>query len=563
MLARFKMSHKIIGGFVVVVLMLGATIAYQILVAGRLAILQDMAIKRSWDVTQLNHVMETIDMSYGVISDAIINRKMDRTKTALAELKDQFTKDIAVLKSIVDTDAEKAWADTYAATVNDYMAIFSQEMLPVLEGYPSDMLIDQSTMANLIAQDELLDEKRELADTVLRKIILSLEEEVKEANQLFNAARAQSITLATIIATLSSLLAMVIAFLLSRSITRPINTSVKELSSTSDQIASAAGQVSSSSQHLADGASEQASALEETSASMEELTSMTRQNADNADQADSLMRQSLSTINNTNAAMDEMDRSMAQIASASAETFKIIKTIDEIAFQTNLLALNAAVEAARAGEAGAGFAVVADEVRNLAMRATEAAKNTAQLIEDTVHKVNAGKEIVVKVTGAFREVTESSTKVGSLLGEISTASREQSKGIAQINQAIVQMDTVTQTNAASSEESAAAAEELNAQAEAMIDIVMTLRSLVEGQQHGVAGRPPRPTAKSQPLSPPAESAAPKHPKPAAPGKAPRKPALPAPPPPARKAPAATGKKAPATDPESVIPMDDDDNFADF
>ena len=145
------------------------------------------------------------------------------------------------------------------------------------------------------------------------------------------------------------------------------------------------------------------------------------------------------------------------ISKASEETSKIIKTIDEIAFQTNLLALNAAVEAARAGEAGAGFAVVADEVRNLAMRAAEAAKNTADLIEGTVKKVQDGSLLVATTNDAFSQVKESTTQVGNLVSEITEASKEQSSGIEQVNIAISEMDKVVQQNAAN-------AEEMNAQA---------------------------------------------------------------------------------------------------
>ena len=176
---------------------------------------------------------------------------------------------------------------------------------------------------------------------------------------------------------------------------------------------------------------------------------------------------------------------MSDISKASEETSKIIKTIDEIAFQTNLLALNAAVEAARAGEAGAGFAVVADEVRNLAMRAADAAKNTAGLIEDTVSKINHGSEIVTKTNDAFSKVAESSSKVGELVGEIAAASKEQSDGISQVNTAVAEMDKVVQQNAANAEESASASEEMNAQAEQMKGFVNELVTLISGKGHRI------------------------------------------------------------------------------
>jgi methyl-accepting chemotaxis protein len=180
--------------------------------------------------------------------------------------------------------------------------------------------------------------------------------------------------------------------------------------------------------------------------------------------------------------MGDMAAAIAEISKSSEETGKIIKTIDEIAFQTNLLALNAAVEAARAGEAGAGFAVVANEVRNLAMRAAEAAKSTADLIEGTIKAVKSGNEITQATQTAFKENMTISAKVGELVDEIAAASNEQSQGIDQVNNAVAEMDKVVQQAAANAEESASAAEEMNAQAQQMKQFVGQLVLLVGGAE---------------------------------------------------------------------------------
>jgi methyl-accepting chemotaxis protein len=286
---------------------------------------------------------------------------------------------------------------------------------------------------------------------------------------------------------------VVIALLITRSITKPITRIIDGLNEGAEQVASASSQVSTASQSLAEGASEQAASIEETSSSLEEMSSMTRQNADNATQADTLMKEANQVVASANSSMGDLTTSMEEISRASEETSKIIKTIDEIAFQTNLLALNAAVEAARAGEAGAGFAVVADEVRNLAMRAADAAKNTANLIEGTVKKVGAGGDLVARTNEAFTEVARSTARVGELVGEIAAASSEQAQGITQVNTAVNEVDKVTQQNAASAEESASAAEEMNAQAEQMKASVKQLMTLVGGgnaQARGPKSRHP-------------------------------------------------------------------------
>jgi methyl-accepting chemotaxis protein len=215
-------------------------------------------------------------------------------------------------------------------------------------------------------------------------------------------------------------------------------------------VAAASGQVSNSSQSLAQGAAEQAASLEETSASMEEMGSMTRQNADNAKQADTwAFQRGRPGGGQGQPGHERPDHLHGTTSPAGEETGKIIKTIDEIAFQTNLLALNAAVEAARAGEAGAGFAVVADEVRNLAMRAAEAAKNTAQPHRGHHQQDQArAQRTGPRPTRPSARWPRSTTKVGELVSEIAAASAEQAQGIGQVNKAMGEMDKVTQQNAA-------------------------------------------------------------------------------------------------------------------
>ena len=283
---------------------------------------------------------------------------------------------------------------------------------------------------------------------------------------------------------LGMMVVFIAGFFGSRSITRPIQRVIMGVTDGTDQVASAAAQVSSASQCLAEGASEQAAGLEETSSSLEEMSSMTTQNAGNAHQAKTMMGEAQQIVEDVNRHMAQMGQAIAEITKSSEETGKIIKTIDEIAFQTNLLALNAAVEAARAGEAGAGFAVVADEVRNLAMRAAEAAKNTSNLIENTIKSVKSGNELTLATQEAFKRNAEIAGRIGKLIDEIAAASQEQAQGIGQVNKAVAEMDKVTQQNAANAEESASAAEEMNAQAEQMKGYVKELVALVSGGNNG-------------------------------------------------------------------------------
>jgi methyl-accepting chemotaxis protein len=312
---------------------------------------------------------------------------------------------------------------------------------------------------------------------------LLAEIDLAEVQIPISALRSSILIIGSIASVLVGLFGFWMAITTTQGVTRPIQKAVESLTEGSEQIASAAGQVSSSSQSLAEGASEQAASVEEASSSMEEMSAMTKQNADNAKAAADLMTEANRHVGSASSSAEEMGGSMQKIKSASDETSKIVKTIDEIAFQTNLLALNAAVEAARAGESGKGFAVVAEEVRNLALRSAEAAKNTASLIEDTVNRVNEGVRVVENMQSALKEVTSSAGKVGNLVDEISAASSEQAQGIEQVADAISQVDKVTQSNAASAEESASASEEMAGQAQAVKSTVTELAAIVCGSSN--------------------------------------------------------------------------------
>ena len=355
-----------------------------------------------------------------------------------------------------------------------------------------------------------------------------------EANQEAGEGYAWSRNLMLALASFAVLIGAGIAWLITRSITRPIGQAVQvaekvaagdissrievaskdetgrlmhalremneslarivsEVRTGTDTIATASAQIASGNQDLSSRTEEQASSLEQTAASMEELTSTVKQNADNARQANQLAVSASEVAVKGGGVVSQVVDTMGSINASSKKIVDIIGVIDGIAFQTNILALNAAVEAARAGEQGRGFAVVASEVRSLAQRSAAAAKEIKTLIGDSVEKVEEGSKQVEEAGRTMEEIVGSVKRVTDIMGEITAASQEQTSGIEQINQAITQMDQVTQQNAALVEEASAAAQSLQEQAGNLVRSVSIFKLDASGSHaapRAQAGTPP-------------------------------------------------------------------------
>ncbi|MDO8072453.1 methyl-accepting chemotaxis protein [Janthinobacterium sp. SUN176] len=248
-----------------------------------------------------------------------------------------------------------------------------------------------------------------------------------------------------------------------------------QVQASADNVARASAEIAQGNNDLSARTEQQASSLEETAASVEELTGTVKENADHARQANQLAASASSVAQKSGEVVGKVIETMTSINDSSNKIVDIISVIDGIAFQTNILALNAAVEAARAGEQGRGFAVVATEVRNLAQRSAAAAKEIKLLIDDSVGKVAAGSKLVDEAGATMEQVVDSVRKVTAIMADISVATTEQSDGIAQVNQALAQMDGVTQQNAALVEEAAAAAESLQDQASHLAEVVSVFK----------------------------------------------------------------------------------------
>jgi methyl-accepting chemotaxis protein/methyl-accepting chemotaxis protein-1 (serine sensor receptor) len=263
-----------------------------------------------------------------------------------------------------------------------------------------------------------------------------------------------------------------------RQVARSLRGSTGQLLEMSQQVTGAAHQMAQSNQTLAQGVSQQAASLEETSAAIAEISSMTQKSAAGTREMAQLIQEETALVNEANRKLEDMLASMREIVVSGGKISNIVKTIDGLAFQTNLLALNASVEAARAGEAGLGFAVVAQEVRALARRSAEAARDTAELVSDSVNAGTAGRTQLDAVAAVIGSITKHTLKVKQLIDQVNQTGQEQAQGLVQISGTMAQMDQVTTQTAANAEQRAAASQQLSAQSRAMREVITALEAMV-------------------------------------------------------------------------------------
>ncbi|RST47229.1 methyl-accepting chemotaxis protein [Variovorax sp. MHTC-1] len=480
-------------------------------------------------------IARTSDETLPVTFAEVISDSVKKGSETMAKVEALLVTDIekSTFKSIVELRAkyqaakeavQKAKASGNAAETE---TVFREVFQPAAKAYESRVL-------------ELLALERKAIDDMSRAI---------------DEANAQSFNLRIFLTALTLLLGVACAYLIARSITRPLGRAVKvaetvasgdlssrievdsrdetgqlmhalknmneslakvvgEVRAGTDTIATASGQIAAGNHDLSSRTEEQASSLEQTAASMEELTSTVKQNADNARQANQLAVSASEVAVKGGSVVSQVVDTMGSINASSRKIVDIIGVIDGIAFQTNILALNAAVEAARAGEQGRGFAVVASEVRNLAQRSAAAAKEIKTLIGDSVEKVEEGSKQVAEAGRTMDEIVDSVKRVTDIMGEITAASQEQTQGIEQINQAITQMDQVTQQNAALVEEASAAAQSLQEQAGSLSQTVSIFKlgqeeAAVVLAQVQARSQPSLPSRRAAPaLKGPAKPAAP-------------------------------------------------------
>jgi len=503
-----------------------------------------------WNMRQIaastQRMMETPLAKERMVSDwfAVINAAAIRTsfiiKSSDQSLATTFAEEIEAgakkgggmqnaLEQLLSSDEEKDKYKTIKVLREKFQKSKIATMKVKMTGTPEE--------ATRIYDSEFMPDTKNLQAKVLEFLALqrtSIDETGRQIAQLYS----NSLKLMVLLGVLIVALGAVCAYLITRSITRPLGDAIKvaqtvaggdltshievktkdetgqlmqtlkdmndnllkvvsEVRSGTDTIATASSQIAAGNLDLSSRTEQQASSLEETASSMEELTSTVKQNADNARQANQLATSASEVAIKGGVVVSQVVETMGSINASSRKIVDIIGVIDGIAFQTNILALNAAVEAARAGEQGRGFAVVASEVRGLAQRSTAAAKEIKELIGDAVNKVDIGTRLVSQAGSTMQEIVDSIKHMTDVMSEITAASQEQSAGIEQVNQAIAQMDEVTQQNAALVEQAAAAAASLQDQAVNLVQVVGVFKI---DETYGLAGAPSKAANRRRPVA---------------------------------------------------------------
>ncbi|MBT3068309.1 methyl-accepting chemotaxis protein [Rhodoferax sp. U11-2br] len=525
-----KRLNLIIAVSVVVMLIL---VAINWLGLSKLHDLQNESQRRDQEAGRLLYETGLGAQAYRIVADTFINRQFDDAAKKWQAMSTRIEEALTYYAKVADTDQEKQWAKEARAVMDELRKLYTDSYVSMAQR--------DAPVSELAVVDDQIDKLIDKYEDLVGKGVASLQAESVEADEAFEAGVAATRMISIVSAALGGLVLVVLAILVSRSITgqlgmelndamqaakqvaegdlrrlpslesananslagaletmiKTLVTTVSRVRQGSEAVAIASAEIAQGNNDLSARTEQQASSLEQTAASMEELGSTVKQNAESAHQANQLALNASIVAAQGGEVVAQVVDTMKGINEASRKIGDIISVIDGIAFQTNILALNAAVEAARAGEQGRGFAVVASEVRSLAGRSAEAAKEIKTLISASVTRVEQGTELVDQAGETMTEVVSSIKRVTEIMGEISAASKEQSLGVNQVGEAVSHMDKTTQQNAALVEQMAAAASNLKSQAQDLVQTVAVFR--LDGSTSG-------PAAPHHPVASPAQAA---------------------------------------------------------